>query len=90
MEGKENKKVEILAPAGNIEVFKSAIAAGCNAIYLAGKSYGARAYANNFTDDELFDAIEYAHLFNVSVFVTVNTVIFEDEIEDVIKYIDKL
>lgn len=85
-----NKRIEILAPAGNNDVFKSAISAGCNAIYLAGKSYGARAYANNFSDDELLDAIEYAHLYDVKVFVTVNTVIFEDEIEDVIKYIDKL
>lgn len=86
----ERRNIEILAPAGNMEVFKSAIASGCDAIYLAGKSYGARAYANNFSDDELFDAIEYAHLYNVKVFVTVNTLVFEDEIEDVIKYIDKL
>lgn len=84
------RKVEILAPAGNQEVFKYAIAAGCDAVYVAGKSYGARAYANNFTDDELIEAIDYAHLFNVSVFVTVNTVIFEDEMDDVIKYIDRL
>ena len=85
-----NKRVEILAPSGNFEVFKSAIASGCDALYIAGKSYGARAYANNFSNEELFDAIDYAHLYNVKVFVTVNTLIFEEEIEDVIKYIDLL
>ena len=74
-----NKRVEILAPAGNFEVFKSAIASGCDALYIAGKSYGARAYANNFSNEELFDAIDYAHLYNVKVFVTVNTLIFEEE-----------
>lgn len=89
-QNKINHKVEILAPAGNFEVLKSAIATGCDAVYLAGKAYGARAYANNFTDEELIEAIDYAHLYNVKVFVTVNTVIFEDEMIDVIKYIDRL
>lgn len=83
-------KVEILAPCGSMEVLQSAIVAGCDACYLAGKSFGARAYANNFTDDELINAIDYAHLYGVKVFVTVNTIIFENEINDAVKFVDFL
>lgn len=87
---KINNNIELLAPAGSFEVLKAAINSGCDALYIAGKNYGARAYANNFTLEELIEAIDYAHLFNVSVYVTVNTLIFEDEIDDVINFIDRL
>lgn len=84
------RKVEILAPVGNIDVLPAAISAGANAVYLAGKSFGARAFALNFTNDEMINAIKLCHLYNVLVYVTINTVIFESEIDEVIKYIDFL
>ncbi len=73
---------ELLAPAGNIEAFKAAIASGCDAIYLGMQKFGARAYSDNFDIDTLRDAIEYAHLRDVKVYVTMNTIVFEEEIED--------
>ena len=79
--------MEILAPVGNIEVLESAISAGCDAVYLAGVNFGARAYASNFEDDKLRDAINYAHLYGVKVYITVNTLIFEDEMEDAISFV---
>ena len=79
--------MEILAPVGNMEVLKSAISAGCDAVYLAGTNYGARAYAGNFSNDELLDAIKYAHFFGVKVYITVNTLLFEDEIDGAMKFI---
>lgn len=85
-----NKLPEILAPCGKFDTLESAIIAGCDAVYLAGKSYGARAFAGNFDENELIKAIKLCHLYNVKVYVTVNTVIFENEIEDCIKYIDFL
>lgn len=84
------RKVELLAPAGNRESFVGAINAGANAVYLAGKSFGARKHASNFTDEELKEMIRYAHKRNVLIFVTVNTIIFEDEITALIEYTDFL
>lgn len=84
------KKIELLAPAGNIEILKIAVQAGANAVYLAGKNFGARAYSQNFTNNELIEAVEYAHLRNVKLYVTVNTIIYNDEWEELEKYIDFL
>ena len=84
------KKIELLAPAGTKEAFYAAIHAGCNAIYLGGKSFSARAFANNFSFDELEDLISYAHIRDVKVYVTVNTLIFDDEIEKALEWIDFL
>lgn len=83
-------KIELLAPAGNKESFISAINAGANAVYLAGKNFGARKNADNFTEEEIKELITYAHLRNVRVFVTINTIIFEDELTDVFRYADYL
>ena len=58
------KKTELLAPVGDINSLKAAIEAGCDAVYLGGKLFGARSYADNFTNEELIDAINYAHLYN--------------------------
>lgn len=82
--------VELLAPVGDKEVLAAAIDAGCDAVYLAGKSFGARAYANNFSLDELKSAIDYAHLYGVKVFVTVNTLVFDSEIDECVKLLDFL
>ena len=81
------KKCELLSPAGNMEMLKYAIHYGADAIYLAGTRFGARKFANNFTNDELVDVIKYAHLYGVKVYITVNTLIYESEINDVIEYL---
>lgn len=81
------KKVELLSPVGNMEMFYQAIHNGADAVYLAGTSYGARKFAKNFTKNELVEVIKYAHLYDVKVYVTVNTLIYEYELEDVIEYL---
>ena len=80
-------KIELLAPAGNMEALKAAIHAGADAVYLSGKKYGAQQYAENFTNEEIIEAIKYAHIYDVKVYITANTLIYEDEIKDFIKYI---
>ena len=57
-----NKDFELLAPAGNLEIFKGVIESGADAVYVGGSMFGARAYANNFTEEELLEAIDFAHL----------------------------
>ena len=84
------RKPELLAPVGSMEALYAAIEAGCDAIYLSGKKYGARVFASNFSDLELIDAIKYSHLYGVKVYVTVNTIIYEEEVDDFISYIDFL
>lgn len=84
------KNIELLAPAGNKTAFIAAINAGADAVYLSGKNFGARKFANNFTEEEIAELITYAHLRNVSVFVTINTIIYEEELEELFKYSDFL
>ncbi len=81
---------ELLAPAGNMEALKAAISNGCDAIYLGMQKFGARAYSNNFDLESLAEAVEFAHLRNVKIFVTMNTIVFEDEIEDMKKQMHAL
>lgn len=81
------KKIELLAPAGNMNCLKAAIEAGCDAVYLGGNMFGARAFAGNFSNDELIEAINYAHLYGVKVYLTVNTIIYENEVERFIDYV---
>ncbi len=78
---------ELLAPVGNFESLKQAIHNGCDAVYLGGKKFGARKFANNFTDEEIIEAIEYCHLYGVKIYITVNTVIFDNELTEVLDYI---
>ena len=78
---------EILSPVGNMDAFYAAIEAGSDAVYLAGKMFGARAFSNNFTNEELVYIINYAHSFNVKVYITCNILIFEREVESFIKFI---
>ena len=63
---------ELLAPAGSFEILKAVIAAGADAVYVGGSRFGARAYANNFTEEELLEAIDYVHLRGKKLFLTVN------------------
>ena len=72
---------ELLAPAGDLESLYAAISNGADAIYLGLDSFSARAYAKNFNKEDLEIAIKYAHLRNVKVYVTMNTLIYEDELE---------
>ncbi len=81
---------ELLAPVGSMEHLKVAINAGASSVYLSGKDYGARKFAQNFTLDEINEAVNTAHLHNVKVYVTANTLIKQDELEDVINYLAKL
>ena len=80
------EKLELLSPAGNKESLYMAVHAGADAIYISGKKYGARKYAENFSDAEIKEAINYCHLYNVKVYVTLNTLIFESEIEGFLEY----
>lgn len=80
-------KKELLSPAGDFETLKQAIHNGCDAVYLGGKRFGARKFASNFDDEEMIKAIKYCHLYGVKIYVTVNTVIFDSEVEECLKYI---
>lgn len=75
------KNIEILAPVGSMEVLEAAIQAGCDAIYCALPSFGARAYANNFTWEQMKEVLARCHSLNIKVHVTMNTLLFEQEIE---------
>lgn len=84
------KKVELLSPAGNKETLYYAVHAGCDAVYVSTTSYTARKYAKNFTLEELKEAVKYCHLYGVKLYVTVNTIIYEQKVKDFIKYIKYL
>lgn len=81
------KKVELLSPVGNKEMLKQAIHNGCDAVYLSGKRFGARAFCDNFQKDELIDAIKYCHLYNVKIYITINTIIFDNEVDEFLMYV---
>lgn len=83
----ERKKVELLAPAGNYESFLGAVHAGADAVYLAGNQFGARAYADNFSEEEVCSAIRYAHLFRRKVYLTVNILLKDREMENLYDYL---
>lgn len=83
-------KPELLSPAGSFEVAKAALYAGCDAIYLALESFGARAYAKNFTFSELEQILNIAHALNKKIYVTVNTIIKNEELESVYEFLDKI
>ena len=90
MGDKEIKMAELLAPAGNMEALKAAISNGCDAIYLGMQKFSARAYSSNFDLESLKEAVTYAHLRNVKIYVTMNTIIFENEMEDMKQQINLL
>lgn len=81
------KKVELLAPAGNYDALKGAIKAGADAVYLGGNLYGARAYADNFTQDEICTGIHLAHVFGRRVYLTVNTLVKEKELDGLYNFL---
>ncbi|HHU70841.1 MAG TPA: U32 family peptidase [Clostridiales bacterium] len=87
---KNNRNIEILAPAGSYEGMRAAMNAGCDAVYIGGSSFGARAYANNLDEDTLLRAIDEAHIRNKRIYLTVNTLVKEDErLEKLDRYLDR-
>lgn len=84
---KDLRKPEILAPAGSMEALYAAVHAGADAVYLGGNRFGARAFADNFDGDALLHAIEYAHLYGVKVYLTINTLFRDEEIEALYDYL---
>ena len=78
---------ELLVPVGSMESLKVAIFSGADAVYLGGKRFGARAFAGNFDDTEMINAINLCHLYGVKIYVTVNTLIHESEMDEVIEYV---
>lgn len=84
------KKPELLAPAGNFKSLVAAIKAGADAVYLGGYMFGARSFSSNFSDEEIVEAIKYSHIRGVKVYVTLNTLIYENEVEMFMNYVDFL
>lgn len=84
------QKIELLAPAGNMESLYAAVAAGCDAVYLGLQTFSARAFAGNFSHEEFIKAIAYCHIRDVKIYVTINTMLFETEIENAKKEVDFL
>ena len=80
-------QVEVLAPAGSMESMKAGISAGADAIYMGGSRYGARAYADNPEEDRFLEAIDYVHLHGKKIYMTVNTLMKEEELEDLTDYL---
>ena len=86
----KNQRVELLSPAGGPEGFYGAIHAGADAVYLAGNEYGARAYAENFSEEELLTCLRYAHIWHRKVYLTVNTLVKEEELERLPDFLNPL
>lgn len=85
-----NQPLELLAPAGDMEKLKTAIHFGANAVYMAGKQYGLRAYSSNFTNEEVFDAVKYAHEHGVKVYITLNIFAHNKDFEGLQTYLQTL
>ncbi len=83
-------KIELLAPGGSKESVYAAVQAGCDAIYMGGSKFSARAYASNFSEEELETIVNYCHLYNVKVYIACNTLIKEEELEEAIEYCEFL
>lgn len=80
-------KVEILAPAGSMESLVAAMNKGADAVYLGGNKFSARAYASNFDNDNMIKAVDYVHSYGAKVYVTLNTILKENEIEEAVRYV---
>lgn len=82
-----NRQVEILAPAGSYESLLAAVSAGADAVYIGGSKFGARAYANNLDEEKMLEAIDYVHLHDRKIYLTVNTLLKDDEINELYEYL---
>ena len=81
------KMIEILAPAGSVESLKAAVAAGADAVYMGGSRFGARAYAENPDEDGLLEALDYVHLHGRKLYLTVNTLVKDEELEGLVPWL---
>jgi len=81
------RKIELLAPAGNFQCLVAAVQSGADAVYLAGKCFGARSFADNFDDEELEKAVDYCHVRGVKIYITVNTLVLDSEMEQLGEYL---
>ena len=77
----KKNQLELLAPAGSYDIFRAVLNAGADAVYVGGGQFGARAYANNFSEEELLRAINEAHIHGKQLYLTVNTLLKEEELE---------
>ncbi|MGN0402105.1 MAG: U32 family peptidase [Acetatifactor sp.] len=87
---RKQPRIELLAPAGDVNAFYGAISAGADAVYLAGERFGARAYAENFTEEKLIECIRYGHLFGRKIYLTVNTLFKEEDISSLYGFLKPL
>ena len=87
---KRNREIEILAPAGSYDCFRAAVRAGADAVYAGGPKFGARAYADNFSEEELRRAVREAHLHGCRFYLTVNTLLKEEEMDGLYEYLAPL
>ena len=78
----KREEIELLAPAGSYEGFEAALGAGADAVYVGGAAFGARAYAKNFSEEELLRAIDTAHIHGKKLYLTVNTLLKNRELQD--------
>ena len=83
-------KIEVLAPAGSMESLYAAINKGADAVYLGGNKFSARAYASNFDNENMQKAIDYAHSYGVKIYVTIYTILKENEVEEAVRYVGYL
>lgn len=81
------KRPELLAPAGDYSCFQAALKAGADAVYLGGQQYGARAFAGNFSEEELIRALNEAHFYNKKIYLTVNTLMKQEELDGLERFI---
>ena len=81
------KKVELLSPVGDMETLYYAVHNGADAVYLGGKKFGARKFAKNFDEEGIKKAVRYCHLYGVKIYVTVNTMIHVDEMQEALDYV---
>ncbi len=88
--GKLNTRPELLAPAGDMDCLYAAVNAGADAVYLAGEKFGARAYAKNFSEEQLTFALELCHAHGIRIYLTLNTLIKEKELPEVVPYLEPL
>lgn len=81
------RKIELLAPAGSWEALEAAVNAGADAVYMGGKAFGARAYASNFDEEQMAKAVYFAHMHHVRLYITVNTLVDDSELEQLAGYL---
>lgn len=81
------RRIELLAPAGSMEALIAAVQNGCDAVYLGGNRFNARAFSDNFNEEAMIEAIRYAHGYGVKVYVTMNTILYEEEMDEAIAYV---